>query len=204
VTLYPLAFHMLLETKYGLWFHMPSAAEVENEGLVHLADPAITGSVDTGRPDDIAPPDGEGLPDGAVRPDAAGSLADAEAGMTATCGLAATCGIAGAPDALGRALAPAVARMEKPSSAAGFLGPCPLSRSVTAESAPAATRAHATTTPMSPRRDGGKTRRPRRSVPRVPASFSRPLVPLWRTRRSLGTAAPGSGRSYPLRPPSCP
>jgi hypothetical protein len=133
-------------------------------------------------PDDMAPPDGAGLFDGAVRPDIAGWLADADAGMTATCGLDATSGIAGAPDAVERAVAAAAARTEKPSAAAGLLGPCPLPRSVTAVSPPAATRAHATTTPMSPRRDGGKkTRRPRGSVPGVPASFSGLLVPLWRT-----------------------
>ncbi len=133
----------------------------------------------------MAPLDGAGPPDGAVRPDAAGPLADADAGMTATCGLEATCGIAGAPDALERALAPAVARTEKPSAAAGLLGPCPLPRSVTAVSPPAAATAHATIAPMSPRRDGGKTRRPRGAASLVPGSFSRLLVSLWRTRRSL-------------------
>jgi hypothetical protein len=67
VTLYPLAFHMSLATQYGLRFHMPSGAEVENEGFGQLADPVVIGPVDAESPgDDVE------LPDGAEPSDAVG------------------------------------------------------------------------------------------------------------------------------------
>jgi hypothetical protein len=50
---------------------MPSGAEVENEGFVQLADPAVTGAVDAGVPDGLGLPDGMGLADGAALPDGA-------------------------------------------------------------------------------------------------------------------------------------
>jgi hypothetical protein len=51
---------------------MPSGAEVENEGFVQLADPAVTGAVDAEVPDGLGLPDGMGLADGAALPDGAG------------------------------------------------------------------------------------------------------------------------------------
>jgi hypothetical protein len=77
VTGYLLAFHMLLKTKYGLRFHMPSSAEVVYDGFVQLADPAATGAVDAGLPDgegladDAVPPGDAALRDGAALPDGA-------------------------------------------------------------------------------------------------------------------------------------
>jgi hypothetical protein len=63
---------MLLETKYGLWFHMPSAAEVENEGFVQLADPAVIGPVDSELAGDAELRGDAELPDGAGPSEAAG------------------------------------------------------------------------------------------------------------------------------------
>src|ERR1700722_17894494 len=183
---------------------MPSAAEVEYEGFVQLADLAVGG------PDDAGLPDGAELPDGAGPMDPAGWLADADAdadaprepaaradaGMVAMCGLETTCGIAGAADAVEGAPAPAVACSANPSTAAGLPpGPGPLARRMAAVRPPPATRAPATTRPITPRREGAKTGRQRDSGACVPASFPWSLVALWRTRRSLRAAAPGSRRS---------
>lgn len=177
---------------------MPSVAEVENDGCVQLADPVLTGALVAGAPDDMPPPDGAGLPDDEGRPDA---LADAdgvgrergfraEEGMTAICGLETTCGIADAPDAAAPAPG-AVERSDKPSSAAGLPpAPCPLPTKVTVVTPPPASRAHATATPIRPRREGGRNWRQRGCVGWVPASYSWLLVALWRTCRSL--RAPGS------------
>ena len=94
----------------------------------------------------------------------------------------ATCGIGAAADAAGRPLALAVARRETPSPAT-LARPFP--STLTAVSPPAATRATATTRPMSPRREGGNRTRRAGSVFCVPASFRRSLPGLWRTRPSL-------------------
>lgn len=174
---------------------MPYWAELENEGFVQLADPVVTGAVEAGLlADGVGPPEvGAWLADGAADADfdadldADGDgdalwvrdLRDARFGMTATRGVAAACGRPAA--ATLAEPVPAEACREMPSSAAA---PTPLPGAPHALIPPAATRAHAATTPTSPRREGGNTRRRRDSVPRVPASSCLSLAVIGRTRHS--------------------
>ena len=105
--------------------------------------------------------------------------------MLARCAPEATCGIGAAADAAARPLALAVARSDTPSPARPATAARPLPSTLTAVSPPAATRATATTRPMSPRREGGNRTRRAGSAFCVPASPRRPLPGLWRTCPSL-------------------